>query len=74
MMTRHVFLSLTLSSLVTEWSLIYSEEVPWTLHWKVSRVVHVVRHTRPHLVCRVRRISPNQSDARDYFVNQIGAT
>ena len=23
---------LTLSSLVTEWSLIHSEEVPWTLH------------------------------------------
>ena len=27
-----LFLSLTPSSLVTEWSLIHSEEVPWTLH------------------------------------------
>ena len=64
---------LTLSCPVTEWSLTHSEEVPWTLHWKVPRVVHVVRHTRQHLACRVRRISPRQSDARDYFVNQIGA-
>ena len=28
----YLFLSLTPSSLVTEWSQIHSEEVPWTLH------------------------------------------
>ena len=66
---------LSLSSPVTEWSLIHSEEVPWTLHWKVSRVVHVVRHTL-HLLtaCRVLRVSPSQSDTGDTMgVNTIGA-
>ena len=66
---------LTLSSPVTEWSMIHSEEVPWTLHWKVSRVVHVVRHTlHLHTACRVWRVSPSQSDTGDTpGVNTIGA-